>query len=151
MKKILTFCLLFVAALPANAAEDGLVLYAGGTLPTLQTGVTGHLDTTSPTALSFNYAGNKLQIPYAKIDTFRYSQPVTHHLGFLPAVAIGLVKSRQRKHLFQISFRDENNASQVAIFEVPKSMPPSLLRAILQTRAPQACKSQQAVWQNQCN
>jgi|HubBroStandDraft_1064217.scaffolds.fasta_scaffold230730_2 hypothetical protein len=148
MKKIVAFCLLLVAVLPACAAEDGLVMYAGGTIPSLQAGVGGHLDTSSQTALSFEYAGNKLLIPYAKIDSFRYSQPVAHHLGFLPAVAIGLVKSRQRKHIFQVSFRDENNAAQVAIFEVPKSMPEAL-RAILQTRAPQACKPLRAAGQSQ--
>jgi hypothetical protein len=51
---------------------------------------------------------------------------------------VALVKRRERKHLISISFTDESNAPQAAIFEVGKHDPPALL-AILRTRASQAC------------
>jgi hypothetical protein len=139
VKEFAAFCLLLVITFPAGALEDGQVMYTGGTVPTLQAGVLGRFDTTSQTALSFEYGGNKLAILYAKIDSFEYSQQVARHLGVLPAIAVGLVKKRQRKHFFQIRYHDEGNLSQVAVFEVPKQMPPTLL-ATLQTRAPQGCK-----------
>lgn len=139
MKKLAALCLLLAMSLPAGAVEDGQVIYAGGTVPALQAGVLGRLDTTSETMLSFEYAGNKLVIPYARIESFQYYEQVARHLGVLPAIAVGLVKRRQRKHFFQISYRDGGNSGQVAVFEVSKQMPQTL-SAILQTRSPQGCK-----------
>ncbi|HUJ82233.1 MAG TPA: hypothetical protein VLW83_10130, partial [Candidatus Acidoferrales bacterium] len=108
------------------------------------------LDTTSETTLSFEYAGNKLLIPYAKIDSFDYSQQVARHLGVLPAIAVGLVRKRQRRHFIQISYRDESNVSRVAVFEVSKQMPRTLL-AILRNRAPQGCTPAQIARWNYMN
>lgn len=139
MKTILAICLFLAAALPAPAVEDGQVLYVGGTIAALKEGALGRLDTTAQTALAFASSGSLLSIPYDKIDSYEYSQQVARHLGVLPAVAVGLVRRRQRKHFLRISFHDDANASQVVIFELPKQMPRSLL-AILQLRAPQGCK-----------
>jgi len=97
------------------------------------------LDTTSEKSLTFETSGKKLLIPYADIQSFEYSTEVTRHLGVLPAIAIGLVKMRRRRHYFRISYRGADNVSQVAIFEVPKHMP-RMLRAVLEARAPQTCK-----------
>ena len=139
MKKIAAICLLLAMAVPADAVEDGQVMYTGGTVPALQAGVLGRLDTTSESALSFEYAGSKLAIPYAKIDSYKYYEQVARHLGVLPAIAVGMVKRRQQRHFFQIGYRDESNLSQVAVFEVSKQMPQTLL-AVLLARAPQGCK-----------
>jgi hypothetical protein len=142
MKRIAALvCLLLVMVLPAVAVEDGTVMYVGGTATTLKEGALGKLDAASPEELAFESSGSKLQIPFAKIDLFEYSQRVAHHLGVLPAIGVGLLKKRQRKHFVRIAFHDENNAPQVAIFEVPKKMPRTLL-AILQLRAPQGCRPQ---------
>jgi hypothetical protein len=139
MKKFAALCLLLVISLPADALENGQVMYTGGTVPALQAGVLGHLDTTSQTALSFEYGGNNLVIPYAKIDSFEHSAPVARHLGILPVIVVTLFRVRQRKHFIQISYRDETNSTQVAIFEVSKHAPRALF-AVLQTRSPQGCK-----------
>jgi len=138
MKRFLAFYLLLAISIPAGAVEDGQAMYVGGTVAKLKEGALGRLDTTSTTMLEFESAGSTLAIPYVKIESFDYSQKVARHLGVLPAIAVGLVKKRQRRHFFQINYRDDNSVPQVAIFEVPKQMPPSLL-AILQTRAPQGC------------
>lgn len=139
MKKFAAFLLLFAFALPARAVEDGQVVYTGGTLPAVKDGTVGRFDTTSQTALKFNYSGSSLTILYAKMASFQYSEQVARHLGVLPAAAVGLVKKRQRRHYFRITYCDESDVIQVAVFEVPKKMPPTLL-AILQVRAPNACK-----------
>jgi len=73
--------------------------------------------------LSFDYSGGKLIIPFEMIDSFEYSRQVARNLGVLPAIAVGLVKHRQRRHFFRISYHDESKAPQVAIFEVSKEMP----------------------------
>jgi hypothetical protein len=140
VKKLAAFCLLLVLAAPAGAVEGEQVKYMGGTVADLHAGLLGRLDTTSGTMLTYEYSGNKLVIPYAKIDSFEYSVDVARHLGVLPAIAVALVRKRQQRHFFRIGYHDENNVSQVAIFEVPKRMPPTLL-AVLQVRAPQGCKA----------
>jgi hypothetical protein len=140
MKKLPAIFLFLVLALPAPAVDDGQVVYTGGTLVTLKEGSVGRFDTTYQSALKFEYSGNTLVMPYAKIVSFQYSEQLARHLGVLPAIAIGLVKKRQRRHFFRISFRDENDAIQVAVFEISKNTPRTLL-PILQSRAPQACKA----------
>jgi hypothetical protein len=116
-------------------------MYVGGTAERLKEGVLGRLDTTSQTALNFEYSGGKLIIPFEEIDSYEYSQQVARHLGVLPAIAVGLVKRRQRRHFFRITYHDESKAEQVAIFEVSKETPRTLL-AVLQGRAPQGCRPQ---------
>lgn len=143
MKRIFAACLLIVVLmpLPAPAVEGGQVMYVGGTAERLKEGVLGRLDTTSQTTLNFEYSGGKLVIPFEEIDSYEYSQQVTRHLGVLPAIAVGLVKRRQRRHFFRITYHDESKAEQVAIFEVSKETPRTLL-AVLQGRAPQGCRPQ---------
>jgi hypothetical protein len=141
MNRVLGLFLLVLTPLMTSAVEGGQVMYVGGTVVTLKEGVSGKLDTSSQTVLSFDYLGGKLVIPFEMIDSYEYSQRVARHLGALAAIAVGLVKSRQRRHFFRISYHDESKVSQVAIFEVSKEMPHTLL-AILQVRAPQGCKPQ---------
>ncbi len=141
MKRFVAFCLLLAISIPAAAVEDGQVMYVGGTAA-LKEGTLGRLNTTSQTALVFESAGNTLIIPYAKIASFEYSQKVARHLGVLPAIAVGLMKKRQRRHFVQINYHDDSSVSQVAVFEVPKQMPRTFL-AVLQARAPQGCRPQQ--------
>jgi hypothetical protein len=139
MNKLVAFCFVLIFSLPALAVEDGQVLYMGGTAPGVNAGVVGRLDTTAETALIFEYAGNKLAIPYAAIESFEYSKEVTRHLGVLPAITVGTFKMRRHQHFFRISYRDSNQIEQAVVFEVPKHMPRTL-QAVLETRAPQACK-----------
>lgn len=137
MKKLVAFCLFLLLCLPALAVEDGQVVYLGGTVPGVNVGVVGRLDTTAETALIFEYSGNKVEIPYAAIQSFEYSKDVAHHLGVLPAIAVGMFKMRRHGHFFRISYHDSNNVAQAVVFEVSKRMPRTLL-AVLTTRAPQA-------------
>ena len=139
MKRFAALLLLLALTLPAAAVEDGQAMYSGGTVSALTAGLVGRLNTTSETSLTFEYGSNKLVVPYAAIESFQYSTEVTHHLGVLPAIAVALLKQRERRHFFRISYRDANNVSQVAIFEVPKRMPRTL-QSVLQARASQRCR-----------
>jgi hypothetical protein len=139
MKKFVALCFVLIFSLPALAVEDGQVMYVGGTAAGVNPGVVGHLDTTSETALIFEYSDNKLAIPYSVTESFEYSKEVTRHLGALPTVAVGMFKMQSHRHFFRISYRDSNNVAQAAVLEVPKHMPRTL-QAVLETRAPQACK-----------
>jgi hypothetical protein len=139
MKRLVAFFILLGLTLPAVAVEDGQVMYIGGTAENLATNLVGRLNTTSETSLTFEYSSNKLTIPYAAIESFEYSTEVAHHLGVLPAIAVGLLKRRERRHFFRISYRGTDNVSQVAVFEVPKHMPRTL-QAVLVARVRHTCR-----------
>lgn len=143
MRRIFALCLLTVILmpLPTPAVEGDQVMYVGGTVGALNKGILGKLDTTSQAALNFESPAGKLVIPFQEIDSYEYSQQVARHLGILPAIAIGLVKRRQRRHFFRITYHDESKTQQVVVFEVSKETPRSLL-AVLQGRAPQGCHAQ---------
>ena len=139
------FALCVLLVVPCFAAEAGQIAYMSGTLGVPQ-GTIGGFDTTSPEALVFKFpafgsAPGEVDIAYKNIGSFEYSTEVAHHLGVLPAIAVGLVKRRERRHFFTIKFTDSSDVPQAAIFEVPKGDPPGLL-AILRARAPQACRLQ---------
>ncbi len=140
MKRLIVYLLLFSFTVSALAidVEGTQVMYTGGTITTLKEGAMGRLDTSSETALIFESAGTKVVIPYAKIQSFGYSRELARHLGVVPTIAVVLVKHRQRRHFFKISFRDEHDVPQVAVLEVSKEAPRAL-RAILQARAPELC------------
>jgi len=139
MKGFLPFSFFLVLSLSASALEDGHAKYVGGTVPGVTAGTVGRVDTTSETSLTFVQAGNKLEIPYASIESYEYSKEVTWHLGVLPGIAVRLFKVRQRRHFFRFSYRDSSHVVQAAVFEVPKQMPRTL-QAVLQTRAAQSRK-----------
>lgn len=138
MRSFVVPCWMLLAIGIAEAVENGQVMYVGGTLATVKEGAIGRLDTTLETELRFQTGRERLEIPFQKIESYSYTQEVARHLGVLPAIGAGLLRHRQRKHFFRVSFRDENGRMQVAVFEVPKEMPRGLL-AVLQTRAPRAC------------
>ena len=119
MKRFLPFCFLLLLSLPAFALDDGHAKYVGGTVPGVDAGVIGRLDTTSETSLIFLQAGNKIEIPYAAIESYQYSTEVSAHLGMSPAIAVRLVKRRRHSHFFRISYRGQDSAVQVVVLEVP--------------------------------
>jgi len=139
MKQPIGVLFLLLSSIVVGAIEGSHVEYVGGTIQTITPGAIGHLDFASDTTLLFEYSGGSLAIPYDAIESYEYTQEVAHHLGVAPAIAVGLVRKRQRRHFFRVSYRDQTSASQVIVLEVPKQMPGTLL-AVLQTRSPQGCK-----------
>lgn len=140
-------CLIFLLlAVPSFAVEAGQVAYSSGSLSNIPQGTIGTLATDSPAKLVFKAAstskanGGEIEILYQTIQNFRYYNDVAHHIGVLPAIAVGLVKQRERKHFMSISYTDSSNALQVVIFEIPKNYPPTLI-AILRARTPQLCRN----------
>src|SRR6185312_13742492 len=81
----------------------------------------------------FNYEGGKVTIPYDKIESWKYDEVLARHLGVILTVAVVMLKHRQRKHLFQIQFKDDAGVTQSAVFEVGKEQPRSVV-AVLQAR-----------------
>lgn len=133
MKRFKYLCLFLAFSIPALAVEGDRVIYAGGTAPGIRDGMAGRLNTTSDEALIFESPIGNLAIPYLRIDSYEYSTEVARHLGVMPAIAVGLVKMRRHRHYFRISYRDQNDIPQVALFEVSKQIPRAL-QAVLQAR-----------------
>jgi hypothetical protein len=139
-----TFVALTLFAAPAFAVNAGETAYTGGTIASIPVDTIGTLDMGVAEKLVFRSkasgaaAAGEIDIPYAVITNFQYSTEVAHHIGVLPAIAVGLVKKRERKHFFTITYTDSAKGTQVAIFEVAKDEPKVLL-LILRARAPQAC------------
>jgi hypothetical protein len=129
------------------ALEPGQAAYMGGT-SAVHRGTIGDLDMTSPGDLIFRPAApgsapSEIDIPYKNIRCFEYHAEVAHHIGVLPAIAVALVRRRERQHFFTITYSDASQTAQVAIFEVPKRDPPAII-AILRSRASQNCSSDRA-------
>jgi hypothetical protein len=126
----------------AFAAKPGEALYANGTsqiaLDTL-----GTLDTTSPAQLIFRYKGPsgtpaEIPIAYTRIRSFEPRRDVVRHLGFLPALAAGLVAARQRTYTLTISYADSSDVAQVATFQLAER-DQRAVEEILRALAPQSC------------
>lgn len=141
MKKswICSLALFFFLSWHAFAIEGGHAKYVGGTAHGFAAGTVGRLDTTQDSELVFQYAGQKISIPYASINSSEYSKEVARHLGILPAIAVALAKARQYRHIFRISYRDANGTTQVVVLEVPKNMRRTL-PAVLDAKAPHTTK-----------
>lgn len=133
---------LSLAARPAFAIEPGHAAYSGGTAG-VATDTSGTLDTTSPAMLIFRYnqpngSPGQIAIDYTKIRSIESRHDVVRHLGFLPALTVGLVAARQRHYTLSITYADSADVMQVAIFEVAQREQTTLQR-IVKARAPQSC------------
>jgi hypothetical protein len=142
MRKTVALLLLLALAMPAFAlpgfALEGTdAVYTGGTLAQLKEGAEGKLDLTHGSGLQFVSAGVTYEIPYERIESYEHSNEVAVHLGIVAHVVVSLVKKRWRNHFVRISFTDVANLHQVAVFEIPKSLPMVLMPALI-ARAPQA-------------
>ena len=138
MKRFAALVLLVIAALPA--AADVQVTYMGGTVTGLKEGTAVRLNTAEAAGMSLETAGSKVTIPYEKIESYKYSEEVARHLGVLPAIGVALVKKRQRRHYFRITYFDDAKNTQVVVFEVPKQTAPVLL-GILKMQACSRCEA----------
>jgi hypothetical protein len=136
MKRFFLLCCVGFFALPAFALERIQVKYVGGTLPGMNVGKIGTIDI-SGASLLLESSGHKVAIPYTSIESFEHSTEVARHLGVLPAIVVGLLKARQRRHFIGISYRDPtlDPVTQVVVLEVPKGMSRTVQR-VLETRAP---------------
>jgi hypothetical protein len=135
MKRLLTALLILSLAVPAFASgvEGADVKYVSGTIASMMEGVVGRLDTAAGNALVFEHGGSRLEIAYASIQRFQYTQPLARRLGVAATIAVGVVKRRQRRHVVEVYFRDTAGVNQVAIFEVSKDRAGSVV-AVLNAR-----------------
>lgn len=136
MKKLVAILLLVGMASPAFGevfVDAGQAAYIGGTLVNIKNEQMGKLDTTQEKTLGFNYEGGRVNIPYDRIESWKYDEVLARHLGVVLTTVVVLLKHRQRRHLFQIQFKDDAGVTQSAVFEVAKEQP-RVVVAVLQAR-----------------
>src|SRR5580765_548783 len=112
---------LIVFSTTAFALSGTEATYAGGSAKNLKPGDAGTFDVSGNDALVFVAPSERLSITYSRIVKMEYRRELTHHLGVAPAIAVGLIKARDKKHVFTITFTDEAGVPQAMVFEVPKS------------------------------
>ena len=120
--------LVVVLSHAAHALQPSEVKYVGGT-GKLTPGSEATLDLSSPTVLSFQPkpAGSSLLIPYTRLLCYQYGTEVAHHVGVLPAIAVSLVKKRERRHFLTIDYTGDDNATEIMVLEIPKDAPRTLV------------------------
>jgi hypothetical protein len=116
--------LMALMGLPASALEPNQAVYIGGSAAVAPDTV-GTVDTTSPTALVFNFkepdgATAQIAIDYTHIRNICATNEVTHHLGVAPAIAVGLLAVRQRRYFLTITWTDDAGVAQAVEIEVAK-------------------------------
>src|SRR5437868_5782357 len=75
--------------------DEGRAAYIGGTLVNIKNETMGKLDTTQEKALSFNYEGGKVTIPYDKVESWKYDEVLARQLGVIATTVVVLLKHRQ--------------------------------------------------------
>jgi hypothetical protein len=126
---------------PAFYAEDLQVTYSSGTAPGVQEGSSGTLNTSSPAALEFHGASSQFAIPYSGIIAFNLRDENRFRLGLLPAIAVGALKARSKRHFVTIAWKDDKGVANVVSLEMPHERSLGLM-SILRVRAPKACSPQ---------
>ncbi|MBI2681774.1 MAG: hypothetical protein HYX26_00895 [Acidobacteriales bacterium] len=124
-KKSLALLLSIVFFVEGNLLWAGLgsdkAMYVGGTVSAIPDGSEGILSTKNEHVLMFTYGGNKVEIPYEKVNDLEYGQKAGRRLGVAIAVTWMALFSKKRKHFLTIGFTDAEDKQQAAVFELGKN------------------------------
>jgi hypothetical protein len=139
LKRIMMTALLIgVGTIPGVKAEQVEATYLSGTVKAIPAEAASKLDITTPTALELEAGTSHITIPYAAIKGYEYKEENRFHLGVLPAIAVGALKARAKRHLITIDWKDEAEVAQTVTFEMTKDRAQGLMK-VLEARAPEAC------------
>jgi len=142
MRKLMVGVLLFAVlfnGMTAYAGEPGDVEYVNGTVKGLADGSMGSLDTSGKDALEFRSGSGQFSVPYGEITRVRCREENRFRLGVLPAIAVGLLKARSKRHFVTIEWDHSDSPSEVVTLDASKEKALGLL-AVLRARAPQGCR-----------
>ena len=132
--------LLFMFGVPAILAEQVDVTYVSGTVNLVSAETSSKLDTTSPSELELVAGSSHASIPYETVTAYEYREENRFRLGVLPAIAVGALKARSKRHLITITWKDEAGVAQTATFDTTRDGARGLVK-VLEARSPQATSS----------
>jgi hypothetical protein len=96
--------------------------YVGGTVNSIKEGTEGDSSATDAKVFTFTYAGGKLSIPYDQVDAIEYGQKAGRRVGVAIAISPIALLSKKRRHFLTVSWKDEDNKQQAAVFELGKDI-----------------------------
>jgi len=131
-------CAVLMLSISCMAIGQTQVRYVGGTLDNSKAGTLGQFDMSSPGSITYETGKSRFTIPYEQIVSYQYNEEVSHRLGVLPSIAVGLVKHRQHRHVFTIVYLTDQQTKQIAVFEVPKQAAESV-KAVLDAKGIHTC------------
>ena len=138
-KNLICLFALTVFVPSALALSGNEVQLKASTAAKAEIGATGELDTTVPERLVFHSPGKPdVTMAYLQISEFSSNHEDAFHLGFFPAMFLGMVAPRPQIYTLSITYKDDTGHTQVATFEVSKSLP-RLIEPVLYARARNAC------------
>jgi hypothetical protein len=106
-----------LAGLGSKKAE-----YVGGTVSTIKEGTEGDPSSKDEKVYTFTYSGGKLTIPYDRVDSLEYGQKAGRRVGVAIMVSPIALFSKKRKHFLTISWKDDADKQQAAVFEIGKEI-----------------------------
>jgi len=124
VKKILALAICIAMFVPFVAAglDSHKSEYIGGTVSTIKEGTEGTPSSKDEKVYVFEYKTGKLEIPYDRVDGLEYGQKAGRRLGLALTISPWLLLSKKRKHFLTISWKDENDKQQAAVFEIGKDI-----------------------------
>jgi hypothetical protein len=117
---LLTMYALFSGTLAGAAVTKHEVMYVGGSVPKIEDGTMGSIDTKNEKALIFNSPKGHFEIPYESITSLEYGQKAGRRLGVALTLTLWALLSKKRKHFLTIGFTDAKDKPQGVVLEVPK-------------------------------
>ncbi len=142
MRRQMAVFVVLTGLMGAAAAQAGQpdVEYVSGTVMGLTEGATGTVDMSSPESLEFHSGSAHFSIPYTEITNVKCREENRFRLGVLPAIAVGLLKARSKRHFVTIEWKHADNPIAVVTLDAPKQKARGIA-AVLRARAPVACTS----------
>jgi len=125
MKKCLIFALLVSFVIPSFAlASVGSknTLFVGGTINNIKVNTEGKSSTSDEQHFLFEAKGQKLIIPYSKIDGLEYGQKAGRRVAMAILISPFALFSKKRKHFLTINYLDENEKQQAVVLELGKDV-----------------------------
>lgn len=124
MKKTLAVLLSFAFLVPFAFAglDSHKAEYVGGTVGSIKEGTEGIPSAKDEKVYVFDYKSGRLEIPYDRVDALEYGQKAGRRLGLALTISPWLLLSKKRRHFLTISWKDENDKQQAAVFELGKDI-----------------------------
>ena len=116
--------------------------YIGGTVAafvTMKDPIEGKIDSSKEVALTFTaddkpFRGTLLTIPYDKITELEYGQKAGRRVAVAIMVSPLALFSKKRNHFLTVTYKDDADKEQSAIFELGKDIVRTTIK-IIETRA----------------
>ena len=125
MKKISTMSvistlLLSIPLMAGIGSKD--TAYVGGTVSSIKEETEGKTSIADEKAFTFQYKHGQLTIPYERINALEYGQKAGRRIGVAIMVSPIALLSKKRCHFLTVSYMDESEKQQAAVFELGKDI-----------------------------